>query len=163
MDPKDAIRQTLNMADMIVGAYVNDLDDEAIRLRPIDGMNPIGWQLGHLLSSERRMIEGIKPGASPALPDGFDQAHSPDSAKANNFGGLKGKDDYIRLRKAQREATTAVLDGLAGADLAAPAPEAFRQFAPTVGALLNMVGIHDLMHAGQFVAVRRKLGKPVAI
>ena len=29
--------------------------------------------------------------------------------------------------------------------------------------LINLIGEHALMHCGQFVAVRRKLGKPVAI
>ena len=35
-------------------------------------------------------------------------------------------------------------------------------WAPTVGAALNMAGMHALNHSGQFVAVRRKLGKPIA-
>ena len=35
-------------------------------------------------------------------------------------------------------------------------------FAPTVGVLLNMAGIHALNHSGQFVAVRRMLKKPIA-
>jgi hypothetical protein len=29
--------------------------------------------------------------------------------------------------------------------------------------MLNMIGVHPLMHLGQFVAVRRKAGKPVVI
>ncbi len=35
------------------------------------------------------------------------------------------------------------------------------RFAPTVGHLLLMLSNHDLMHAGQFSVLRRKLGKPV--
>jgi hypothetical protein len=35
-------------------------------------------------------------------------------------------------------------------------------FAPTVGVVLNMVGVHALSHVGQFVAVRRLLKKPIA-
>ena len=38
-----------------------------------------------------------------------------------------------------------------------------REYAPTVGAVLNLIGVHDLMHAGQFVPVRRMHGKPIRI
>ena len=40
-----------------------------------------------------------------------------------------------------------------------PGPEPMREYAPTVAVVLTMLGAHWLMHAGQFVAVRRKLGK----
>ena len=36
------------------------------------------------------------------------------------------------------------------------------QFAPTVGDILNLAGIHAIMHSGQFVVVRRLLKKPIA-
>ena len=45
--------------------------------------------------------------------------------------------------------------------LEAPAPERVRQFLPTVAAVLAALGGHWLMHAAQFVVVRRKLGKPL--
>jgi len=34
-----------------------------------------------------------------------------------------------------------------------------REYAPTVGSALCMLGGHWLMHTGQFVPIRRKLGK----
>jgi len=34
---------------------------------------------------------------------------------------------------------------------------------PTVGATFNLIGSHVGMHVGQFVSVRRKLNKPVAL
>ena len=37
------------------------------------------------------------------------------------------------------------------------------EMAPTVGALFVLIANHPMMHAGQFVVVRRKLGKPVVI
>ena len=40
------------------------------------------------------------------------------------------------------------------------ASEAMRDYAPTVGAVLLLIGNHWMMHAGQFVPVRRKLGRP---
>jgi len=35
-----------------------------------------------------------------------------------------------------------------------------REYAPTVASVLMLLGTHWLMHAGQFVPIRRKLGKP---
>ena len=46
-------------------------------------------------------------------------------------------------------------------DLDQPSPEPMREYAPTIGVVFNLVGMHMMMHAGQFVPVRRKLGKPV--
>jgi hypothetical protein len=34
---------------------------------------------------------------------------------------------------------------------------------PTAGHIYLLIATHGLMHAGQFVPVRRKLGKPVVI
>jgi hypothetical protein len=47
--------------------------------------------------------------------------------------------------------------------LAEPGPEAFRNVFPTMLDLWNLIGTHPLMHAGQFVVVRRQLGKPILI
>jgi uncharacterized protein (DUF1330 family) len=56
-----------------------------------------------------------------------------------------------------------VLDGIPEPDLDKTDPEKYPEWAPTVAALLAMTGTHALMHCGQFVAVRRQLGKPVTI
>ena len=37
------------------------------------------------------------------------------------------------------------------------------QVAPTLGGLFVLLANHPMMHAGQFVVVRLKLGKPVVI
>lgn len=163
MSSKAAIQQTLDMSERILTNYTNDLDDEALRLRPMEGINPIAWQLGHLLSFERAMVEGIRPGSSPPLPEGFDTTHSTDSAKANVDSGFSTLAEYRSLMQAQRAVTKALLESLTEEELAAPAPERFLKFTPTVSAGLNMVGLHNMMHVGQFVVVRRKLGKPVVI
>ena len=45
----------------------------------------------------------------------------------------------------------------------APGPEKSRAFMPTVGHVFSLAASHPLMHAGQFVAVRRHLKKPIAM
>ena len=66
MSPKDALRLSIGMSDYIINAYINDLDDADLLIRPVPGMNHIAWQLGHLIAAERTFIEMVKPGLVPA-------------------------------------------------------------------------------------------------
>jgi DinB superfamily len=162
MHAKDAIRQTIGMSDMIMSKYLDDLDDSAFLVRPVAGMNHIAWQVGHLITSERGMVEGIKPGSCPPLPEGFEARHTKETTTTDNASKFLSKAEYMATWKAQRAATKAVLDSLSDADLDAPSPENLRNFCPTVGMVLNLTGLHPLMHLGQFVAVRREQKLPVA-
>lgn len=162
MSPKDAIRNTIDMSEMIAGAYTSDLADTDLLVRPVPGMNHIAWQIGHLIASERQMMEMLQPGASPALPEGFAEAHSKETAASDDPPKFHKLAEYQALWKAQREATRKILDSYSDTDLD-QGGEKLPSYAPTVGALLNMTGVHVLMHSGQFVAVRRQLGKPVTI
>lgn len=157
---KDVIRYTLGASDMILNAYIGDLSDDELHAPPFEGGNPIAWQLGHIVVAERGWAESLKPGSSPPLPAGFAEAHGKETSAPNAFPRKYSKEEYMIAWQAQRAATSAVLDGLTDEQLDAPTGV---DFAPTASALLNMAGIHALMHAGQFVALRRKLGKPVVI
>jgi hypothetical protein len=161
MHAKDAIRQSIGMSDMIMSKYLDDLDEAAFLVRPVAGMNHIAWQIGHLIATERGFVEGIKPGSCPALPEGFEARHTKETTTSDDASKFFSKADYMAAWKAQREATKAVLDSLSEADLDAPASENIRKFCPTVGMVLNLTGLHPLMHVGQFVAVRREQKLPV--
>jgi uncharacterized damage-inducible protein DinB len=160
MGPKDAIKQTLDMSDTIMQKFLADLSDADLRLRPVEGMNPIALQLGHLIVAEQTFNNMIKPGSAPALPEGFKEAHDLKNKELTD-AGFVGKDTYLELLKAQRAATKAVLDSLSDSDLDDNKDGKLPPFAPTVGALLLLTGLHSLNHSGQFVAVRRMLKKPI--
>jgi hypothetical protein len=162
MNAKDAIRKTLDMSDNVINAYISDLTDADLLIRPVPGMNPIAWQLGHLISSERRMVDLVQPGSSPPLPEGFEERHNREGTQSDDTTGFASLATYQELWKAQRAATRAVIDSFPEADLDRTDPK-LPTFAPTFGALLNMTGLHALMHAGQFVAVRRFVNKPILI
>jgi hypothetical protein len=164
MNAKDAMLQTYQMSKTILDSYLGDLTDADLLVRPVAGQNHIAWQLGHLISSERHMIEKLKPGSSPPLPAGFDEAHNRDSATIDDPKKFHSKAEYLKLMQAQRDATIKVLQGMSDAELDAPNPGAGPvRMLPTVGSVLNLVGNHVMMHVGQFVSVRRKLNKPVTI
>jgi hypothetical protein len=165
MQAKDVIRQSINVADMMIGKYLEDLDAADFLVRPVAGMNHIAWQVGHLISAERGTMEAIKPGSCPPLPEGFDAKHDQKTTTTiDDPAAFYTKEEYLAIWKAQREALKALLESLPDADLDAEAPERIRGFCPTVGLAISMMGgFHPLMHVGQFVAVRRQLHKPIAM
>jgi hypothetical protein len=165
MHAKDVLAATYATSERIMDRYLDGLSDADLLVRPVAGQNHIAWQLGHLIIAERMMVEGIKPGSSPPLPAGFEEAHGRDEASTRSDDPTRflSKEKYLALFKAQRDATKEVLKSLTDAELDGPGPERFRQLAPTAGATLLLAGTHVLMHVGQFVGVRRKLNKPVAI
>jgi DinB superfamily len=161
MGPKDVIRLTLDFSDNILKRYTVDLSDADLRMRPIEGMNPIALQIGHLILAERMFAELVKPGASPELPAGFAATHDLKNAGKDD-ARFASKDEYLKLWDAQRAATKAILASLPDSDLDDTRGGKLPPFAPTVGALLNAAGGHAVSHVGQFVAVRRVLKKPIA-
>ena len=165
MNAKDAILNLYGFADRIVEKYLEGLSDADLLVRPVEGMNHMAWQLGHLIVSEHSLLNSVKPGASPLLPEGFEEAHGrePDSTGSNDSQRFSTKAHYLELLKVQREATKAVVAGMSSEDLDTPSIEKFRSRLPTFGAVLLLIGSHYIMHSGQWVAVRRKLGLPVAI
>jgi hypothetical protein len=163
MRAKDVIHSSLDFSERVINAYINDLDDADLLVRPVVGANHIAWQLGHLILTERNVIEQIQPGSSPALPAGFEAGHGRDKFTEDDASKFLPRASYQELWRAQRAATKTVLDSLSDEALDAPAPERVQRIAPTVGAAFNLMGSHPLMHAGQFVPVRRLKHKPVAI
>jgi hypothetical protein len=161
MGPKDVIRNTLDISDFILKSYVKDLSDADLRVRPVEGMHPIALQLGHLIVAERMFNEWIKPGAAPALPEGFAEAHDIKKDEGDD-SRFKTRDEYLKLMDEQRTATRAALESISDAELDDNRNGTLPEWAPTVGAVLNMAGMHPLNHSGQFVAVRRLLKKPIA-
>lgn len=162
MNSTDVIRNTIAMSDVVINSYLSELSDADLLVRPIPGMNHIAWQLGHLIGAERHFVELVAPGSSPALPADFEEGHGRQKFNEDDPSKFYPLARYRELWAAQRAATLSVLERQSDADLDRT-DEKFPPFANTVGALLNLCGTHPLMHAGQFVAVRRKLGKPISI
>ena len=162
MTPKDVIKNTISMCQEVLTAYLSDLSDSDLMVRAVPQANHIAWQLGHLIASERQMLTDVGY-QIPDLPEGFAESYTKETATSNDPGKFLKKEQYLELMAQQRAATLAALDAVPESDLDKPTPEAMHEFAPTVGVVFNVVGIHEMMHGAQFVAVRRKLDKPVLI
>ncbi len=161
MNTQDAIRASADLCRMVLKSYVGDLEDSELMKRPGEGCNHLAWQLGHLISSECDLLEVVKPGASIDLPEGFKETHSTDNVGENDPAKFNTKAQYLELFDKVYDATLAALATASDEELDAPAPDNFKDFAPTIGHVYALIATHPMMHAGQFVPVRRALGKPV--
>lgn len=161
MNVKDAILTTYETADMLTQAYLSDLTQQELMTRPAPDANHVAWQLGHLIASERMLVEAGVPGSMPDLPAGFAERHTKDTAGSDKPEDFLSKDEYFKLAKETRAATLKVLDGLSSADLDKPvSSNRVPPFVKKVGDALLTAGTHWIMHTGQWVVLRRKLGRP---
>jgi hypothetical protein len=109
------------------------------------------------------LLDSVTPGASPALPAGFAEAHGKETAAIDDRTKFATKQQYVDLLEKQRVASKAALSKLPDSEMGKPAPKEMQSYCPTVGAIFMLMGGHLLMHSGQFATVRRLLGKPVLI
>lgn len=157
MNSRELLKVGVDLAEMVVNGYLADLTDEQLLIRPHAGCNHINWQLGHLISSEAYHLNKVKEGSAPPLPAGFAEKYSKETAGSDDPAAFLKKDELLRLHQEQLAAFFSLIAELSDADLDR---ETGVPYAPTVGALLSLQGSHWLMHAGQWVIVRRSLGKP---
>ncbi|MFT5524454.1 MAG: hypothetical protein ACI9G1_000994 [Pirellulaceae bacterium] len=153
------IKHELNLPAFVVQGYLGDLTDEDLMRRPVPNANHIAWQLGHLITAEHNLNNMVCPDSMPALPDGFADKHNKEAAGCDDAGAFCTKDEYLKLMEEQRAATLALLDKLSDEELEKTAPEDIQKFGATVGAVIAGQSGHWMMHAGQWVIVRRQLGK----
>ncbi|MCA9123384.1 MAG: DinB family protein [Planctomycetaceae bacterium] len=160
MNSREAIKLSINTGDMISMAYLQDLSDEQLMQRPHPECNHIKWQIGHLVTSERMMIESVVPGSMPSLPEGFSERYGKERASSDDPTAFDSKEELLRVYQEQRGGTLAALEKLTDEELDKPSPESMQAYAPTVAAAFSMQGSHWIMHAGQWAVLRRQLGKP---
>lgn len=160
MTAKDVFKSNIELTHGITKGYLSDLSDADLMVRPCPAANHIAWQLGHLIGSAHRFLSLIGH-TVPKLPDGFAEKHTKETASSDDPRKFHTKAEYLALMQAINEAAIVAIDKTPEADLDNAGPAETREYAPTVGSVLNLIALHEMMHSGQFVATRRKLGKPV--
>jgi hypothetical protein len=92
----------------------------------------------------------------PKLPEGFSAKYTKETSKSDNASDFDSKAELMSLFEKVRGGTLAALDKTSENDLDKPTGI---DYAPTVGAMYELQGAHWLMHAGQWVIVRRQCGR----
>lgn len=160
MNARDAIRLNIDLAMMCCNSYLDDLSDADLMQRPAAGCNHINWQIGHLIASGYQIVNAVVPNAMPDLPAGFAEQYTKETAASDDPSAFCGKQQLLALAAAQTTAALQALQQLTDDDLDGATPEPINSYAPTVGAAFSMLGSHWMMHSGQWVVVRRQLGRP---
>jgi hypothetical protein len=161
MTAKDVIKSVFNSNFNVLSQYLSDLSDAELLMRPVPNANHIAWQLGHLISAEINLLS-IVPGGGPLeLPAGFAERHGKETAGLEPPKNFLTKAEYLSIFKKVRQQTFAKLEKLPDADLDKPNTGPLAKFAPKIGDLFLLVANHQMMHGGQIVVLRRKLGKPI--
>jgi hypothetical protein len=150
-------RRSLDMVKKIL----SDFNDADMLARPCPGANHATWQIGHLIGSETRMINGCTPGAMPELPAGFSDKFSKANAGNDDASAFPNKSDLLALLEKTRAASIRWIKSLTEEDLNKPTEGPVKNFLPTVHHVVAIIPDHTSMHMGQFQVIRRKLGKPV--
>ena len=96
----------------------------------------------------------------PALPDGFVEKYTKETAASDDATAFCTKAELLAAAAEQWAAALAALAEMSDDDLDAATPEPVNAYAPTAGAVFSMLGSHWMMHSGQWVVVRRQLGRP---
>jgi hypothetical protein len=159
MDFKDATRSLYAAADFLVGGYLADLTDAELLMRPVPDANHIAWQLGHLIAAERHLAEAAAPGTMPELPAGWAEHYGRGKPVSDNPADYLTKEAYLRLAKDIRAATLTALDKLTPAEFDEPVTARVPPFVKKKGDAFMTIGGHWILHAGQWVVLRRKLGR----
>lgn len=163
MGPKDLIRYSAGVTDYTLQAYIQDLSDADLLVRPVPGANHIAWQIGHLIQSEQGLLSSIPGCTKIDLPAGWEQQYSAESSHKEPTTGFLTKAEYLELYKKSRANLLAQLDRFPEQDLDGKTQSKLASIAPTHGTMFQLIADHPMMHVGQFAVVRRKLGKPVVI
>lgn len=162
MNTQQAIQAAAASSDMVLKAYVSDMDDADLLHRPVEGCNHIAWQLGHLITSEYNLLNMLKPGAAPELPEGFAAKHDKETAGDDDPANFCTKQEYLDLYDKFRAASAKAVESVSDEELDAENPmENMREMLPTIGTMFVLMASHPMMHVGQFVPVRRALDKPI--
>ena len=161
MDIRDALKANYQISAMVCGAYLGDLTDDEAMKRPHPDCNHVNWQVGHIIASENGMAQAC--GNACDLPAGFKEKYGKEKAASDDPADFVPMSQLREIAKTQGDAFAKMVDGMTDDDFEKPAPEAMQAIAPNLGALANMMGSHWMMHAGQWVILRRQLGRDVVI
>lgn len=156
MNAKDVIKLGIDMGRLISMGYLEDLTDQEMLHRPAQGANHINWQLGHLIAAEHEMVNLALPNSMPALPAGFAEKYTKETAGSDDPAKFLKKAELLKIYEEQRAGTLKALERFPDSELDKPSGVSY---APTKAHLFDMQDSHWVMHAGQWAVIRRQLGR----
>lgn len=126
--------------------------------RPWPNGNHLLFHIAHLAWSEEVVVTGA--GGAPFLPEGWADRFGWDPVVPEREEDCPSFEEARRWFDESRRRVVETYSALPPEKLAAATPEEMHPFATTVGRLLHSQAMHETMHAGQVMALRRAVGLP---
>jgi hypothetical protein len=157
------------MIPLILNAYarnlallrklVADVDDAAMTLQPVAGMNHPAWIIGHLAWASDRGAELMN--LKPRLPGEWAGRFGTGSTPVPEHNAYPEKTALVEALEEVHTRFAAALPAVPSESYNSPMPENLRAIVPTVGdALIHLATSHEALHIGQLSAWRRARGLP---
>ena len=130
MNAQDAIKLSIDTGEMMTMAYIGDLSDADLLIRPVPGCNHINWQIGHLIVAEHGILSKLARSGAAAARRLCGKVHEGNSHRRRSESILQQ-----RRIAARQTATARRPAGLSQADHGRGSRQAQRpEWAPTVAA-----------------------------
>lgn len=157
----DALVYSLAATQGMVDWFIADFSNADWLHRTDPKSNCAAWIIGHLILVDRRVLGRMGVSDLAPLPDGFEKrfGQKDDAPAAREFGDVTILRPLFaatrgQLIEAAKKAPADVLEK--------PVDPPHPRF-QTVWQMIQFMGIHSAVHAGQISAIRRSLGRPPLI
>jgi uncharacterized damage-inducible protein DinB len=125
------------------------------------GTNHALWFAGHMTTADNYFISKLAPNRKKPLDD-WEALFGMGSKPTSNPDQYPPAAEVLDVMRERRAVLLELLAKETDADLAGPPLEGPNDFWPDKGSIYEMIGWHEMLHAGQVSMVRRALGhKPV--
>ncbi len=158
MTGREMVLAQLGMVQGLYDQAVKDMSEQDVKFQPFPGACHVNWILAHLAVSEDGMIAGIT-GKPKRYAEALHKAYSGGSQPKPDDGMSKA--EAWKMYTESCHSTVEFLKSFSESRYADPAPESMRQFFPTVGHVIGLIGAHPYWHFGQVTFNRRALKKPL--
>jgi len=149
----------LRMSRRILHEILDSLTEEQAMHVPVKGGNHALWTMGHLAMADQFFLKEIG-GIEPSLPADWESIFGwghPCQTDATVFPPVS---DVRKAMDTKREEVLAWFESMTEDQLDAATGDEWRDFAPTVRDLIGAMSIHEGVHSGQLMVVRKSLELP---
>jgi hypothetical protein len=122
-----------------------------------EGTNHALWFAGHIAVADNYFISLTAPDQAIDLAS-YNEQFGKGSRPSPNAADYPPPAEILEVLRERRAVLREVLNAQSEEDLDKPAPEGAPPFLADVGAIFQMAGWHEALHAGQLSLVRRSLG-----
>ncbi len=157
--------QQSEMVRRMLKGYLTDLTPDQWFWTPGEGLTHIAWQIGHLAASEYALllkrVRGVEEADKRFMPDEFFAHFSRGSTPTPEPAANPPVEEILRTFDDVHDRCIAAVEGYDEGQLDQPLDQPHPVFTTKLAAI-EYQPVHEAMHIGQIVLLRRLMGKPAS-